>query len=36
MLAFEHGGIGGLFEGRSDPAVIAGQAPQLYEMVKFT
>jgi uncharacterized protein (UPF0276 family) len=35
MLAFEYGGVGGPFEGRSNPAVIAEQAPQLYEMVKF-
>ncbi len=35
ILVFEYGGIGGLFERRSDPAVIAEQAPRLYDMVKF-
>jgi hypothetical protein len=34
MLAFEYGGVGGWFEDRTDPIVIAEQAPRLYEMVK--
>jgi uncharacterized protein len=34
MLAFEYGGVGELFEWRSDPQVIAGQVPRLYEMAK--
>jgi uncharacterized protein (UPF0276 family) len=35
ILCFEYGGIGGLFEKRSDPAVIAEQAPRLCDMVKL-
>jgi uncharacterized protein (UPF0276 family) len=34
MLAFEYGGVGGWFEDRTDPQVIAAQVPRLYEMVK--
>jgi len=34
MLAFEYGGVGEIFEWRSDPQVIAEQVPRLYEMVK--
>jgi uncharacterized protein (UPF0276 family) len=33
MLAFEYGGIGEVFAWRSDPEVIAGQVPRLYEQV---
>ena len=33
MLAFEYGGVGEKFAWRSDPQVIASQAPRLYEMV---
>jgi uncharacterized protein (UPF0276 family) len=32
MLAFEYGGIGEAFEWRSDPQVIAEQAPRLYSL----
>jgi uncharacterized protein (UPF0276 family) len=34
MLACEYGGVGEVFEWRSDPQVIAEQMPRLYEMVK--
>ena len=34
MLAFEYGGIGEKFAWRSDPQVIAAQAPMLYQRVK--
>jgi hypothetical protein len=34
MLAFEYGGVGEIFEWRSDPQVIAEQVPRLYQMVK--
>lgn len=34
MLAFEYGGVGAPFAWRTDPAVIAGQVPRLYEMVR--
>jgi hypothetical protein len=34
MLAFEYGGVGEIFEWRSDPHVIAEQVPRLYQMVK--
>ena len=33
-MAFEYGGIGEKFEFRSDPAVIAAQAPRLYALAK--
>ena len=33
-LAFEYGGIGEKFEGRSESAVIAEQAPRLYQLAK--
>ena len=33
MLAFEYGGVGDHFAWRTDPSVIAGQTPRLYEMV---
>lgn len=32
VLAFEYGGIGPLFDWRSEPAVIAEQAPRLYDL----
>jgi hypothetical protein len=34
LLAFEYGGIGEKFAGRSDPQVIAEQVPCLYELLK--
>lgn len=34
MLAFEYGGVGKVFEWRSDPQVIAEQIPRLYQVVK--
>jgi uncharacterized protein len=34
MLAFEYGGVGEIFEWRSDLQVIAEQVPRLYQMVK--
>jgi uncharacterized protein len=34
MLAFEYGGIGGHFEARTDPTVIANQVPRLYAMAR--
>ena len=33
MLAFEYGGVGSIFEWRSDPEVIASQVPRLYALV---
>ena len=33
MMAFEYGGLGPLFEWRSEAAVIAAQVPRLYELV---
>jgi uncharacterized protein (UPF0276 family) len=35
LLAFEYGGVGEKFAGRSDPQVIIEQVPQLYESVKL-
>ncbi len=34
MLAFEYGGVGTVFEWRSDPLVIAEQVPQILEKLK--
>lgn len=34
IMAFEYGGVGERFAWRSDPAVIAAQAPRLYELAK--
>ncbi len=34
LLAFEYGGVGEKFVGRSDPSVMAVQVPRLYTMVK--
>jgi uncharacterized protein (UPF0276 family) len=34
MLAFEYGGVGEKFAWRSNPQVIAAQAPQLYERIR--
>jgi uncharacterized protein (UPF0276 family) len=34
LLAFEYGGVGEKFAGRSDPSVIAAQIPRLYTLVK--
>ena len=34
IMAFEYGGVGPRFAPRSDPAVIAGQAPRLYALAK--
>jgi len=33
LLAFEYGGVGEVFEWRSDPAVIREQVPKLYKLV---
>ncbi len=33
IVAFEYGGVGPIFEWRSDPAVIAEQVPRLYDLV---
>ena len=33
LLAFEYGGVGEIFEWRSDPQVIAEQVPKIYQMV---
>lgn len=33
MLAFEYGGVGEIFEWRSEPEVIRTQVPRLYQMV---
>ncbi len=35
MIAFEYGGVGVEFEWRSDTDVIAGQVPELFEVIKF-
>ena len=34
LLAFEYGGVGSVFEWRSDPQVIAEQVPRLLEILK--
>ena len=34
VVAFEYGGVGGLFQNRSNRQLIAEQVPRLYEMVK--
>jgi uncharacterized protein (UPF0276 family) len=34
LLAFEYGGVGDKFAGRSDPAVIADQLPRIYHLMK--
>ena len=34
VMAFEYGGVGERFAWRSDPAVIAEQAPRLYDLAK--
>lgn len=36
IVAFEYGGVGPIFEKRSDPEVLASQVPRLYELVKRT
>jgi len=34
IMAFEYGGVGPMFEDRSDPDVIAEQVPRLYELAQ--
>jgi uncharacterized protein len=36
VMAFEYGGIGPMFENRSDPSVIAEQASRLYQLAQLT
>jgi uncharacterized protein (UPF0276 family) len=36
LLAFEYGGVGGWFSEHTDPAIIAKQVPELWNMVKMS
>jgi hypothetical protein len=35
MLAFEYGGVGGKFEGQSDPQVIESQSRRIVEILNI-